>query len=133
MTNNVATMNRRDQNGSAGPGIYSPVRDLLGYDPFRRFFSSVDPGIEVVRTEGGFEVEIPVAGFTAEQIEIVMKDDILTLTGKSERRSFTRSLQLPDEIDPQTVEAAVANGLLTLSLKRHPSVEPRRIEIKAKN
>jgi HSP20 family molecular chaperone IbpA len=54
------------------------------------------------------------------------------LTGKSDRRSFTRSLQLPEDIDPQTIEASVANGMLTLTLRRHPNAEPRRITITPK-
>ncbi len=111
---------------------YSPLREALAYDPFRRFFSAVDPGVEVIRNENGFDVEIPVAGFAPDQIELVVKDNVITLTGKSDRRSFTRSLQLPEDIDPQTIEASVANGMLTLTLRRHPNAEPRRITITPK-
>jgi HSP20 family molecular chaperone IbpA len=117
---------------SGGAVTYSPLREMLGYDPFRRFFTNVDPQIDVIRTEQGFEVEIPVAGFKTEQIELVVKENVLTLSGKSERRAFSRSLKLPDEIDGQNIEASVENGLLTLVLKRHPDAEPRRIEIKSK-
>ncbi len=126
-------INREAANNGGGAAVaYSPFRDVLGYDPFRRFFSSVDPAVDVIRNENGYDVEIPVAGFTPEQIELVVKEDILTLTGKSERRSFTRSLRLPDEIDPQTIEASVANGMLSLTLHRHPNAEPRRIAISQK-
>jgi HSP20 family molecular chaperone IbpA len=114
----------------SGAVTYSPLREMLGYDPFRRFFSNVDPQIDVIRTESGFEVEIPVAGFKMDQIELIVKENILTVTAKSERRAFTRSLKLPDDVDPQAIEAAVDNGLLTLVLTRHPDAQPRRIEIK---
>lgn len=114
---------------SGGAVAYSPFREMLGYDPFRRFFSNFDPEIDVVRTERGFDVEIPVAGFTSENVEIVVKDDVLTITGKNERRSFTRSLRLPDEIDPNAISASVENGMLSLKLQRHPDAQPRRIEV----
>jgi HSP20 family protein len=117
----------------AGAVTYSPLREMLGYDPFRRFFSNVDPQIDVIRTEAGFDVEIPVPGFKIDQIEIIVKESILTLTGKSERRAFTRSLKLPDDVDTQNIEATVDNGLLLLTLKRHPDAQPRRIEIKARS
>jgi HSP20 family molecular chaperone IbpA len=113
----------------AGAVPYSPLREMLGYDPFRRFFSNVDPQIDVIRTDSGFEVEIPVPGFKIEQIELVVKENILTLTAKSERRAFTRSLQLPDDVDAQKIQASVADGLLTLVLHREPDAQPRRIEI----
>lgn len=127
---------RMDRNSTepstAGAVTYSPLREMLGYDPFRRFFSNVDPQIDVIRTDTGFEVEIPVAGFKTDQIGLVVKENILTLTGKSERRAFTRSLKLPDDVDAQNIEASVDNGLLTLVLKRHPDAQPRRIEIKSR-
>jgi HSP20 family molecular chaperone IbpA len=124
--------NALDSASAGGAVTYSPLREMLGYDPFRRFFSNVDPQIDVIRTEAGFDVEIPVAGFKTDQIELVVKENILTVTGKSDRRAFTRSLKLPDEIDTQNIDASVDDGLLTLALKRHPNAEPRRIEIKSR-
>ncbi len=121
-----------DSGSPGGAVAYSPLREMLGYDPFKRFFTNVDPQIDVIRTESGFDVEIPVAGFTTDQIDLVIKENILTVTGKSERRAFTRSLRLPEEIDTQTIDAGVENGLLTLTLKRHPNAEPRKIEIKSR-
>jgi HSP20 family protein len=115
-----------------GAVMYSPLREMLGYDPFRRFFTNVDPQIDVIRTDSGYEVEIPVAGFKIDQIELIVKEHVLTLTGKSERRGFTRSLKLPEDVDAQTIEASVENGLLTLVLKRHADAQPRRIEITAR-
>jgi len=134
MTNGVSQANNRGAvNGGTGATVpYGALLDPSRYDPFRRFFSNVDPAVEVLRTENGYDVEIPVAGFTSDQIEIVAKDDVLTISGKSERRSFTRSLQLPDEIDTQAIEASIANGMLSLTLRRHPNAEPRRIAIKQK-
>ncbi len=114
----------------ASAGARTPFREVLGYDPFRRFFSNVDQQIDVIRTETGFQVEIPVAGYKTDQIELVVKENILTVTGKNERRAFTRSLKLPDDVDPQTIEASAEDGLLTLVLTRHPDAQPRRIAIK---
>jgi HSP20 family molecular chaperone IbpA len=124
--------NAVDSNAAGGAVAYSPLREMLGYDPFRRFFSNVDPQIDVIRTDAGFEVEIPVPGFKTDQIELIVKENILTLTGKSERRAFTRSLKLPEDVDSQNIDASVDNGLLTLVLKRHPDAQPRRIEIKTR-
>lgn len=132
MSAELSSTDRSQNNPTGGAVAYSPLREMLGYDPFRRFFSNVDPQIDVIRTDAGFEVEIPVPGFKTEQIELIVKENVLTLTAKSDRRAFTRSLKLPDDVDAQNVEASVDNGLLTLVLKRHPDAQPRRIEIKAR-
>ena len=133
MSAELPKVNWNPESTSGGAVTYSPLREMLGYDPFRRFFSNVDPQIDVIRTDAGFDVEIPVPGFQTDQIEIVIKESILTLTGKSERRAFTRSLKLPDDVDTQNIEASVDNGMLLLTLKRHPDAQPRRIEIKSRS
>jgi len=83
-----------------------------------------------VRTEIGFDVEIPVAGYTPDQIDVTVRDDILTVAGKSERRAFTRALKLPEDVDGGAIEASVANGMLSLRLARYPETQPRKIAIK---
>ena len=107
--------------------------DLSGWDPFRNLFGSslgLSTGIEITRTSQGYEVEMPVSGFTPEQIEITVEDGVLTASGKNEKRSFRRSIVLPDEIDSDSIEAKVENGLLTLTLALHPKAQPKRIPIK---
>ncbi|GAC1305110.1 MAG: hypothetical protein NVSMB19_16380 [Vulcanimicrobiaceae bacterium] len=116
-------------NTAAKTTAYQPWRDVLGYDPFRRFFSSLDPEIDVVRNENGFDVEIPVAGYKPEQIDVSVKDDVLTVAGKSDRRAFTRALKLPDDVDTANIDARVEHGMLSLRLQRHPEAQPRKIAV----
>jgi hypothetical protein len=42
---------------ASGGAVAVPLREMLGYDPFRRFLPNVDPEMEVVRTENGWDVE----------------------------------------------------------------------------
>ena len=121
-----------DTDNAGGAVTYSPLREMLGYDPFRRFFTNIDPQIDVVRTEHGFDIEIPVPGYKNEEIDIVVKEDVLTISAKNERRAFKRSLKLPDDIDTDTIEAGAENGLLLLKLSRHPEAQPRKIEVKSR-
>jgi HSP20 family protein len=83
----------------------------------------------VSRTERGYEVEVPVPGFGPENIEITLKDELLTIAGTTEKRSFTRNLVVNDEIDPEGISAKVEHGLLTISLNRRPEVQPRKISV----
>jgi HSP20 family protein len=104
--------------------------DLLGMDPFRAF-GSWSPGVEVTRTDSGYEIEMPVAGFAPNQIEVTVEDGVLTASGKTEKRSFRRSVVIPEDVDSDAIDAKVENGLLTLILKLHPKAQPKRIEVKS--
>jgi len=114
-----------------------PIADWFGLEPFDLLnlytpLSNVATkavNFDVTRTETGYLVEIPVPGYAPNQIEVTYKDSVLSISGKTERRSFTRSLALPDEIDPDHVSANVEHGILTLKLDRRPEAEPKRIHI----
>ena len=106
--------------------------ETLAFDPFRSIFTGLggSAGVDVTRTErGGYRVEIPVAGFTADQIEISLDERVLTVSGKNDRRDFTRSLVIPEEIDCDKIGAGVEHGLLTLTMTLHDKALPRKIAV----
>ena len=108
------------------------VGETLAYDPFRNFVAGLGgfAGVDVSRTEqGGYRVEIPVAGFKPDQIEVTLEENVLTIVGKSDRREFTRSLLLPDDIDGENIGASVEHGMLTLTLNVHPKAQPKKIAV----
>jgi HSP20 family protein len=57
---------------------------------------------------------------------------MLTVSAKSEKRQFTRTLAVPEDVDAERIEANVENGMLTLTLDLLPKAQPKKIEIKAK-
>jgi HSP20 family molecular chaperone IbpA len=109
---------------------WSPLQRLFGFDPFGGVMTSWDYGFEVTRTETGYEVEVPVPGFNSSNVEVTFKDDILSVNGKNERRSFTRSFTVPEDVDPDKISASVTDGMLKISLERHPEAQPKRIVVK---
>ena len=111
------------------------VSDLFGFDPLRAVYGSGQFGYqgEVTKAENGWNVEMPVAGFRPEQIDVTVEDRVLTVTGKTERRSFQRSILLPEDVDAETIDAKVEHGMLTLGLHLHPKAQPRKIEVKVAN
>lgn len=107
---------------------------LLGFDPFRSFFGNAPNGYgygaDVQKTESGWTVEIPVPGYKPDQIDVTIEDRILTVSGKNERRSFQRTILVPDEVDEGGIQASVEHGMLTLALALHPKAQPRKIAVK---
>jgi HSP20 family protein len=111
------------------------VSDVFGFDPFRAVFGNTNYGLsgDVQRTENGWTVELPVPGYKPEEIDVTVEDRVLTVTGKSEKRSFQRSILLPDEIDSEAIQAKVEHGMLTLVLTLHPKAQPRKIQVQVAN
>ncbi len=102
--------------------------DFLNFDPFRTVAAG-GYGFDFSKTENGYAVELPVAGFAPENIEVTLEDRVLTINGKTDRRSFTRALLIPEEIDADTIGANVQNGLLSITLNVHPKAQPRKINV----
>ena len=109
---------------------WSPLQGLFGMDPFQSPFRSWDFGFEVTRTESGYEVEVPIPGFNSSSIEMTLKDGIVSVNGRTDRRTFSRSFSVPEDVDPEKINASIADGMLTITLERRPEAQPKRITIK---
>ena len=85
-----------------------------------------------------------VPGPKANDLNIQVLEDVVRIEGdyKTEEGeyllqelphgSFTRSLRLPAAIEAASVEAKIADGVLTLKLPKAESARPKRISIKSK-
>jgi HSP20 family protein len=87
-------------------------------------------GFDVSRTERGYVVDVPVPGLNASQLEMTLKGGIISISGKDDRRNFSRSFSVPEDVDPEKIEAQVADGTLTIALERRPPAQPRKINVK---
>ena len=131
---------------------FSPLyRSVVGFDRLAQLLetASVDqatgyPPYNIERTdENAYRIEIAVAGFRAAELNIEVKENLLTVQGRkaandAERRflhrglaerDFERRFQLADYV--VVTEARLADGLLSISLRRElpEALKPRRIEI----
>lgn len=94
-----------------------------------------------------YVITAPVPGFKAEDLQIEVLDDVLTLKGEIEsdevderdgyllreihRGSFSRSLRLPESTDSSKAEAKVEDGLLTVRIPKSEEARPKEIKVKA--
>lgn len=133
---------------------FSPLyRSAVGFDRLARQLESAArssqengwPPYNIETTgEDAYRIEIAVAGFSADELNIEAKENLLTITGKKAanddgqrtflhrglaERDFERRFQLADYVVVKG--AALANGLLTVELKRElpEALKPRSIEI----
>ncbi len=122
--------------------------DRLALADARHFPSdSWVPAVDVHETPTAlvFSVELP--GVAKEQVEVSHREGVLTIAGKKESSrvaddakgvrleersygSFQRAFRLPSDADSARIEAAHANGVLTVTVPRKEAPAPARIEIK---
>ena len=133
---------------------FSPLyRSVVGFDRLAQILetATVDqasgyPPYNIERTdENAYRIEIAVAGFRADELNIEVKENLLTVQGRkaandAERRflhrglaerDFERRFQLADYVI--VTDARLADGLLSIALRRElpEALKPRRIEIAA--
>ena len=127
-------------------------RASVGFDRLfdvldRQFANSVSttyPPYNIIKEgEDSYKIEIAVAGFREDELEITVKDYVLTVTGEQKAqqsdslylhkgissRSFTRTFTLGEHVEVKG--ATVQNGLLVISLERNlpEEVKPKKIAI----
>ena len=102
------------------------------------------PPINVGATPDHVEVYLFAAGLDPKKLDLSIQQNLLTLAGARElpdngaatyyRRErfageFRRVLTLPDDVDPDQVQARYRDGVLQISLKRKESSKPRAIQL----
>ena len=132
---------------------FSPLyRSVVGFDRLAALLDAAAaqessqgyPPYNIERTdENAYRIEIAVAGFRPEELNIEVKENLLTVQGRKAanddqrqflhrglaERNFERRFQLADYV--VVTDASLDNGLLSISLKRElpEALKPRRIEI----
>ena len=109
--------------------------------------SGVFPPLIVTEDEETINVEAEIPGIKAEDLDISVVARTLTLSGerkpeetqdvcyhRRERKwgSFRKALTLPDDVNPDAIQAECKNGMLKLVLPKAEHVKPRKITIKGK-
>jgi HSP20 family protein len=107
----------------------------------------ITPPIDVHETPDELVVTAALPGVKADDLEITITGQTLTLRGElkadetverdqylyRERRygAFSRSLQLPTRVEGDKADADFADGILTLRIPKAEEVKPRQIRIHA--
>ncbi len=103
------------------------------------------PKVNIWEDEDRFLVEAEIPGLTMNDIEVEVIGNELTIKGQQEaddehertchRRergtgAFNRLITLPVDVNPDKVGAVLKNGVLTITLPKHPETRPKRIEVR---
>ncbi|HEX9622380.1 MAG TPA: Hsp20/alpha crystallin family protein [Polyangiaceae bacterium] len=136
--------------------VWRPFGDLFRDDSFGRDWDDLfraaapparafNPAVDVLNTENAYVLKAELPGVNAEEVDIQVHDNVLTLRGERkfedkseaegyhrvERRygSFARSFTLPEGVDDDAIEAALENGVLTIRVPKPAARQPHKIAV----
>lgn len=124
------------------------IDHLLGRSPWSRGIRSVArggfPAVNIGVTEDTVDVYLFAPGVDPQTLDVSLRKNLLTVSGsrnaeprddatyyRQERFSgdFRRVITLPDDVDPDRVEASYRNGVLQIAVKRLEAAKPRQITV----
>ncbi len=104
------------------------------------------PLTDIVETSDGVMLMLEMPGVGADDVDITLEKRVLTIHGKVRptqiekldlayaeygEGDFERVFTMSEDFDPDKIEAAVQNGVLTLKLPRAAAAQPKKIAVKA--
>jgi HSP20 family protein len=127
--------------------------DRLFDDNFDRFFGANgssdalrSPSLDVAETERGYKVSIDLPGVAKEDVKITIEGRHVHVSAHTQREqtkkegerviyrerassSFARAFNLPEEVDQESSQAKLENGVLSLSLAKKRVVAAKQLTI----
>jgi HSP20 family protein len=104
------------------------------------------PPMDLLETGEHYVLRADLPGLADEDVNVQFEDNVLTISGERtaehddqqegyyrlERAfgAFSRSLTLPDGVDPDTVQAHLDRGVLELKIPKPAQKKPRHVQIK---
>jgi len=104
------------------------------------------PQIDLSESDKDVTIRAELPGVRPEDVDIEVRGNTLRLSGeKSEQREdqaggqfyserrfgrFQRNIQLPGSVDPDKIDARYKDGVLTITLAKHPEAQPRKVTVR---
>jgi HSP20 family protein len=104
------------------------------------------PVVDITEDDGAYLLKAELPGVRKEDVHVTVENGVLTIAGERRQEqeektrkfhrversygSFTRSFDLPENIDAEKIEARFRDGLLAVAIAKSPGARPRQIEVK---
>lgn len=102
--------------------------------------------IDVYQSPANFVIESTIAGVSPEDIDIYTTPESITIRGRRSRKEkvlekdflyqecywgrFARQIILPEEIDPDLVQASLKNGVLKITLPKINKARSKKVRVR---
>lgn len=150
---NMTPWRKKEQNDIAR--FHHETADLFnrffGMSPFGEIGafteSGLFPKLDVTESDKNVTVKADIPGIEREDVEVYLDGRLLTVKGERKQEkedkgenyhraersygSFSRTVELPAEVDESDVDASYKDGILKVVMKKTKESESKKIEVKA--
>lgn len=120
-----------------------------GWPAFRSTGLATDlvPSTDVVENDKEIQITAELPGLEEKDVQINLADNVLTIKGekKAEKEekdknyrlversygSFSRSIELPENVDAAAIKASISKGILTVVIPKPAPAQIKKIEVKS--
>jgi HSP20 family protein len=114
--------------------------------PIRSLPAGSFPALNVGQTPDQVDVHLFAPGIDAQTLKVNIEQNLLTISGtrtvpptegatqyRKERfdGAFQRAVTLPEDVNPEAVEAKYRNGVVHITIQRRQAAKPRQIAIQS--
>ena len=130
--------------GTANPGLGALARS--GEDNGESA-SNWLPAVDIREDEHAYQVHVDLPGVRPEEIDVAMDNGMLTIKGQRDseqtesgtnwkrvervRGTFFRRFTLPDNVDPENIQARSRNGVLEITVPKRAEEPAKRIQVES--
>ena len=143
MTNSLTRNRLRELIPGNWTDVDSVLEQVFGSNAARSIHAFFVPA-SVWEDAGSYHVELDVPGVTRDNVDLTFEKGVLRVTTErpapeekrtglvDERRygKVTRTVNLPESIEPDSIAAELTNGVLHVTVAKKPEVQPKKIEIR---
>ena len=103
------------------------------------------PRVDITDDKDSIHIHAEVPGMKKEDVKVTFENGLLSISGERKREekkegtdyyrierrygSFARSFRLPEEVQPDKIQASYKDGILQITLPKAEEKKPREIEI----
>ena len=118
-----------------------------GFPTFGNGKADLLPSMDVTETDKQIEITAELPGLEEKDVQINVADNLLTIRGekKAEKEekdkdyrliersygSFERTLELPDGVNADAIQASIAKGVLKVTVPKPAPAQSKKIDVKA--
>jgi HSP20 family protein len=143
---NPSSLSNRDSLSSLRKEMDDLVTNFWGATPTTWLSGNLSPAVDLSEKENAFVMKVDIPGLESKDLNVQVHGNTVTVSGqrqedketkdktfyRMERRqgSFSRSVNLPSNINEDEVAAEYVSGVLTLTLPKAESSKAKKIAVK---
>ena len=128
------------------------MQKIIRWSPFmemedmEKMMSNFSPAMDVYEKDNNIVVDMPVPSFDEKKVDVYIEDNVLTVTGKTEKKSevddknyyrkeistgsFQKSYNFPVEVEGDKATADYKKGILSITVPKKQKKETKKKTIK---